>query len=359
MGIYKRTDTGRWEARLQIRGVKYRRSLPEAQNKQQALLAEAALRQEIYEGRYGREGQEVGSTDFVEFCKEVFLPSIKDRLKRWKNEEYKMRILCEYFRAKKLREITPMLIEGYRRKRLAEATKRGRLRHPSAVKAEIATLSSIFTLAIDNDLTGLNPCRKIKWQRGVTNCRRTRILLPEEETRLMPQLEQYPEPHHAVGLALNTGMRRMEILNLRLSNVRPKEETILVTGTKNGKDRVVPLNSVARAIIDELAARGLAEGGHLFHTRTGNNLSATEGAFHLARRRAKIDDLCFHDLRHTFATRLAASNVDPATIAAILGHGDLKMTSSYITPSLDSMRAAVEELGRDGARVLQFERKTG
>lgn len=77
MGVYKRKDSNRWEIRLQIRGVKYHRSEPEAQNKQQALIAEATLRREIYEGRYGRDGQEIGSTNFVKFCKEVFCRALK------------------------------------------------------------------------------------------------------------------------------------------------------------------------------------------------------------------------------------------------------------------------------------------
>ncbi len=356
MAVYKRKDTGRWEIRLQIRGVKYHRSVPEAQNKPQALMAEASLRREIYEGRYGREGEEVGSTDFVEFCEKVFIPSIKDRLKQWKNEEYKVRLLCAFFRRERLKDIKPMLIESYKRKRLSEYTKRGRLRHPSAVKAEIATLSAIFTLAIGNDLIGLNPCHKVKWGKGQTKSGRTRVLSEEEQARLMPQLERFPEPRRACLLALNTGMRRMEILNLRTCSVNLEERTVTFTG-KGSKERTVPLNDEAFHVIQELMQTP-AEGGYLFHSRTGHNLSAVQGAFQLAVRRAGISDFHFHDLRHTFSTRVRRLT-DAFTVKELMGHAEVQMTDRYITPPLDDMRAAVEMLGKVKANVLQFERQTG
>ena len=192
MGVYKRKDTGVWEIKLQIKGQKYYRSVPEAQNKGQARIAEAVLRKEIYEGRYGRDGQEIGSTDFVKFCKEVYLPSIKDRLRQWACREYTVEMLCTYFRGRRLRDITPMLIEGFRRKRLSENTQYNRLRKPCTVKMEITILSSIFTLAQDNDLIGLNPCRKLRWKREETRSRRERVLDADEEQRLMEALSDYP-----------------------------------------------------------------------------------------------------------------------------------------------------------------------
>ena len=356
MGVYKRKDTGRWEIRLQIRGVKYRRAVPEALNKQMALDAEATLRREIYEGRYGQKGEEIGSTNFVEFCEQIFLPSIKDRLKQWKNEEYKVRILCVFFKGKRLKDIKPMLIESYRRKRLAEYTSRGRLRHPSAVKAEIATLSAIFTLAIENELIGLNPCRKIRWGKGQTDCRRTRVLSEDEEVRLMAQLEQFPEAYRACLLALNTGMRRMEILHLRTSHVNLEARTLTFIG-KGAKERTVPLNGLAERVIRELLQTTTPD-GYLFHSRTGHNLSASRGAFQLAVSRAQITDLHFHDLRHTFATRVRRMT-DAFTLKELLGHAQLPMTERYTNPPLAEMHAAVEQLSQSESKVLQFERKTG
>jgi integrase len=84
---------------------------------------------------------------------------------------------------------------------------------------EITILSSIFTLAQDNDLVGLNPCRKLRWKREETRSRRERVLDADEEKRLMTALSDYPEALAAATLALHTGLRRMEILNLRAADV--------------------------------------------------------------------------------------------------------------------------------------------
>lgn len=349
MGVDKRKDTARWEIRLQIRGVKYHRSVPEAQNKQQALIAEATLRKEIYEGRYGRDGQEIGSTDLVKFCKEVYLPSIKDRLRQWKTREYTVEMLCAYFRGRRLKDITPMLIEGFRRKRLSERTQYRRLRKPCTVKMEITVLSSIFTLAQDNDLVGLNPCRKLRWKREETRSRRDRVLDVDEERRLMAALVDYPEAHAAATLALHTGLRRMEILNLRSSDVDLYTGKLSVVG-KGGKRRVVPLNPVADKVVRELMSRSTSD-GFLFQSRTGNTLSHKQGAFQSAVSKAKITDLHFHDLRHTFSTRMRAFT-DPFTLKELLGHSKIEMTEGYVTPSIAEMKAAVEELAQTTARAL-------
>ncbi|MBA2731570.1 MAG: site-specific integrase [Acidobacteria bacterium] len=349
MGVYKRKDTARWEIRLQIRGVKYHRSVPEAQNKQQALIAEATLRREIYEGRYGRDGQEIGSTDFVKFCKEVYLPSTKDRLRQWKARAYTVEMLCAYFRGRRLRDITPMLIEGFRRKRLSENTQYKRRRLPCTVKMEVTVLSSIFQLAQDNDLIASNPCRKVRWKRGETESRRDRVLSHEEEQRLMSALMPYGEIYHAARIALHAGLRRMGILQRKVSDVNTQSRSLRYIA-KGGKVRVIPLNAEAWASVEELMAHATPE-GFLFHSRTGNTLSHKQGAFQSAVRQAKIANFHFHDLRHTFSTRMR-SLTDPFTLKELLGHSRIETTEGYVTPSMAEMQAAVEGLTQKPAKVL-------
>ena len=353
MGVYKRKDTGVWEIKFQIKGEKYYRSVPEARNKPQARIAEATMRREIYEGRYGRDGQELGSTDFVRFCREVYLPSIKDRLRQWRTREYTLDMLCAYFRGKRLRDITPMLIEGFRRRRLSEHTQYKRLRRPCTVKMEITVLSSIFALAQDNDLIGLNPCRKLRWKREETRSRRERVLDHDEEKRLMLALTSYPEAHAAATLALNTGLRRMEILNLRSIDIDVTGNKLSVIG-KGGKRRVVPLNPIAQQTLRQLLSTPTVE-GFLFHSRTGNTLSHKQGGFQAAVKTAKIMDLHFHDLRHTFSTRLR-QHTDAFTLKEMLGHSQIQTTEGYVTPPLADMQRAVNALAEDSGRVVPFPR---
>lgn len=338
MPVYQRQKGGKWEIRLQIKGRKYYEQVPEAQNKEQAKVAEAQLRQKIYEGKYGREA---GTTDFKDFAERVYLPSVQDRVKHPEKAKYTTRILCDYFKGKKLRDITPMLIEGFKRQRLTANSLRGHSRHPATVKGEINILSSIFNLALDNDLIGMNPCRKVRWGRGQLECKRERVLTHEEEARLIPELERYPEVKYAVLLSLNTGLRRMGILKLKDSDIDLAGQTLTYTA-KGGKRQTIPLNPEAVKVIRALMEQ--PDGEYLFHYRKGNNLSSVRGAFDLAKKRAKIHDLRFHDLRRTFATRLLTLGVNPLVIKSLLGHADLKMTELYARTQMPSMQEAVRSL---------------
>ncbi len=352
MGVYKRK--GKWEVRLQMKGAKYYRQVPEAHNKGQALLAEATLRKEIYEGRYGKEGGEIGTTDFKEFCERVYLPDIKNRLRQWKNEDYKVVTLCRFFAGKRFRDITPMVVQSYKRQRLSVETQHKGKRKASTVRGEILTLSAIFNMAIDNDLIGSNPCRKVKWARGEAVSQRNRVLTHDEEAKLMPQLEVFLEVKAAVVIALNTGLRRMGILTLKTSDVNFAARTVTYTA-KGGRRRTVPLNAAALAVLQEMA-KGPTPDGFLFHSRTGNNLSAAGGAFKLAVARAGLHDLNFHDLRHTFATRVRL-HADAFTVRDLLGHSKVDTSNIYVnTAPLEEQRGAVDALA-ERPRVIEAAEK--
>jgi integrase len=94
----------------------------------------------------------------------------------------------------------------------------------------------------------------------------------------------------------------MEILNICCQDIDLSGCKVSVIG-KGGKKRIVPLNPIAEKAVRELLQR-LTSDGFLFHSRTGNTLSHKQGAFQSAVVAAKIEDLHFHDLRHTFSTRL-------------------------------------------------------
>ncbi|HYG81842.1 MAG TPA: tyrosine-type recombinase/integrase, partial [Pyrinomonadaceae bacterium] len=112
----------------------------------------------------------------------------------------------------------------------------------------------------------------------------------------------------------------------------------------------VPLNPVAQKVVRDLMSRPTSD-GFLFHSRTGNSLSHKQGAFQSAVSAAEITDLHFHDLRHTFSTRMRALT-DPFTLKELLGHSKIETTEGYVTPSMAEMKAAVEGLAQTTAEVL-------
>jgi len=88
-----------------------------------------------------------------------------------------------------------------------------------------------------------------------------------------------------------------------------------------------------------------------FNPKTGKHVQDVKTGFKAACRRAGISGLRFHDLRHTFATRLAGEGVDVATIKELMGHSSIVITQRYFHPNAERKQRAVELLGRkyDGA----------
>jgi len=79
---------------------------------------------------------------------------------------------------------------------------------------------------------------------------------------------------------------------------------------------------------------------------TGKKRNDIRGRFHAARKRAGIDKLRFHDLRHTAATFMAQAGIDLITVAEILGHSDIKMTMRCFHPTPENKRRAVKTLAK-------------
>src|SRR5919206_1934162 len=109
MGVYKRK--GKWEIRFTIKGKAYYRQVAEAQNKAEALVAEATMRREVYEGRYGKEGGADGAADFATFCRKQFLPAAQARVQNQKVLGYFAELLCRHFKGRTFAEITPLAVE--------------------------------------------------------------------------------------------------------------------------------------------------------------------------------------------------------------------------------------------------------
>ena len=112
MAVHKRGN--RWHYAFCIRGVRYRGALPEARNKVQAQKAETKIRQEVYDGRYGRP---TGETSFEKFVQDVYKPWARDNKRSFENnEKYKLPMICESksLKGKTFAQISPLLIEKYK-----------------------------------------------------------------------------------------------------------------------------------------------------------------------------------------------------------------------------------------------------
>ncbi len=138
-----------------------------------------------------------------------------------------------------------------------------------------------------------------------------RILNPEERQRLF---DASPEPlRHILVMALKTGMRKGEILSLKWQDVNLEHMTISVAHTKSNKLRNVPIHPELARVLQVLPR--ISE--YVFCSSRGrkwgyNELART--AFEKARKRAGLQELTFHALRHNFASELVAKGADLRTV---------------------------------------------
>ena len=193
----------------------------------------------------------------------------------------------------------------------------------STVNRYRSTLSSIFNYALENDIIKKNPIKKIKKYKEY---HRSRYLTEIEIERLLSACRESTnsELYSITVLALNTGMRIGEILNLRKFNVCNDFIILQDKQTKTGLPRKIPLNNVANCIINIYLSKTINQTDKLFTSKY------IRRQFHKARERAELDDVRFHDLRRTFATHLKDRCVDIHTISKILGHTTIRTTEIYL-----------------------------
>ncbi len=145
-----------------------------------------------------------------------------------------------------------------------------------------------------------------------------------------------------VELALHTGMRKGELLNLKWDQVR--DGFIYLKETKSGKSRQIPYDGRVAQVLKELQIRNKWKSPHIYVGPDGERLGDVKKGFNAACRRAGIEDFHFHDLRHTFASHLVIKGANLKAVQRVLGHSDSKMTDRYSHLSPDHLRESVNLL---------------
>jgi integrase len=133
-----------------------------------------------------------------------------------------------------------------------------------------------------------------------------------------------------VIVAIETAMRRGEILGLHREHVHLDRRIAFLPITKNGQARYVPLSSRAAEIIRTLPD---SPDGRLFPI----TVAAMEASFLKAVRRAGLSGLHFHDLRHTAASRMAKKLPNVIELASVTGHTSLQMLKRYYHPKAEEL----------------------
>jgi integrase len=196
-------------------------------------------------------------------------------------------------------------------------------------------------MAYENSVIDSNPMSRVKRLREPQG--RERYLTPDEEEKLLEALATYGEhlPDLAI-LALETRMRLGELLNARWEHINQMAQTIHIPQTKTDKPRRIPLSAKALAILKSLRQDAPEEELIFDSSRTGRKRRQMMVCFESAVKKTEIADFHFHDLRHTFATRLRASGTHEMDIMTLLGHSTLEMTLGYSHAVAQKLRTAID-----------------
>lgn len=285
-----------------------------------------------------------------EMIDRYILDVLPSKIKSKSNQERQLLWWKQQLGSSSLADITPALIGELRDKLLRERTKKGTLRSPSTVVRYLAALSHALSIAVKEwGWLEDSPMRKVtkpKEPRG-----RVRFLSDEERTALLSTCKDSTNPYlyTVVVLALSSGMRQAEIMNLTWPDVDLQRGRIILHETKNGERRLVPLAGYALQLVRELDKVRCIDTTLLFPSDDRRQPIDLRFPWEKALKLAGIDNFRFHDLRHSAASSLAMNGASLAEIAEVLGHKTLSMVKRYAHLS-ESHTAGV--VGRMNERIF-------
>lgn len=313
MSIYQRGKN--WYIDFTFKGQGIRESIGPSRKGAEKVISKKKA--EIAENKYLDRRKEPDPIKFYDFAKEYLAKRVKHNTN--KAESYRrtvslMRQLSKVFDSRKLHEITQKEIESY------QANRREKVK-PATVNREVALLKHMFTKAMEWGKVEDSPAKKVKLLKG--EVKRVRYLMPDEIQSLLSNCTEHLRA--IVTVALHTGMRKGELLNLKREQVNFKQGFISLTDTKNGERRDIPMDETVKATLESIENKG----SYFFTDKKGNSFKDVKKAFGTALTKTGIKDFRFHDLRHTFASNLVMAGVELNIVGDLLGHKTPTMTKRY------------------------------
>jgi len=259
-----------------------------------------------------------------------YLKDIEGYKASFSREKYAINRLNKYFKGCYLSNITTWSIDKWKRDRTKEVAN-------ATVNRELTILKHMLKKGVEWDLVSANPAASVSpfpVQEG-----RLRYLAEGEIPTLLEACKKQitsPWLHALVVLALNTGARQGELLDLCYEDIDQERGLIYFGRTKNRRLKTVPMNHAVRGAVDWLLKHRY--GDYLFMWPWGDRVGRTTVE-------AEIEKFRFHDLRHTAASYLVMNGVDLATVKELLGHREIEMTLRYSHLAPAHKAKAVEKLG--------------
>ena len=315
--IYRRGHS--WCVGFTVNGRRVRETV--GPNKKIAQKVLSLRMTQVLEDRYFPPNRQLGRMPFKDL--QMYLERAGPLLKSIRTERNRVLAWAREFGSRPLGQITRAEIEAWRREKMMKC-------RPATINRDLSRLRRMFSLAIEWDLLEESPMTGIRFLRE--NNARTRYLSLEESIRLIANCIA-PHIRALVTVALHSGMRLGEILNLRWHDLDFASGFILVRDSKNGESRHVAHDATLSALFRAYPRRLGAD--LVFSSSSGGRIVDVRTGFLNACKRAGLTDLHFHDLRHTFASQFVMAGGDLYILKEILGHKSITMTQRYahLSPS--------------------------
>jgi integrase len=255
-----------------------------------------------------------------------------------RNFKGRMKFILEAFADRAADEIKPSDIDAWISSHKWSAATKNRYKN---------VFGKTFKIALADGKVTSNPARMVE-QRAENNAR-IRFLSADEEKRLREAIKKrFPKHMPEFDVALNTGMRKGEQFSLEWSQVSLARKRIRLERTKNGSHREIPLNKTCLSVFEALHATR-PHSGRIFLSKYGRDLNDPRAWFELALEEAKVKNFRWHDLRHTFISRLVMKDVNLRTVQELAGHKTISMTTRYAHLAPEHNQAAIEKLDSTAA----------
>lgn len=364
MGIYQDKQSKKWYFEAMIRGKRYHRAISEAVTKKDAETYFNAFKTDLLRGKLEL-AENIGCKPFKELVK-VYIEYSKTNHRSYKTNIAKAKKFEKIWGNRQLKDISPIDIEKYKISRKKEIKSKEKtvdgIKIPAkyisntTINRDIEVLRKMFNIAIQNGWIIKNPCT------GITKLRQEnkleRYLTPEEEIRLINACNgRLTHLKSIIQFALNTGMRKEEILGLTWKCINFENKKITLLDTKNGKKRFIPINSVVMSILKDAYKNKICEYVFVNHA-TQTRYSDFKRSFNALCKKANIENFRFHDLRHTSATRMVGAGVPITMVKDILGHADIHTTMRYAHAITEQSLEAIETLSNyaeKNRKIINFQ----
>jgi integrase len=342
--------------------------LDTARDRAKGVLAEAYQGHDPIGALRKANAQTLGS-----FLDDVYAPWARSNIKTAEATLARLKFSFAEFLEAKLGEITPWQIEKWRSRRLEGGAK------ATTVNRDLDDIRSSLARAVAWSMLPASPLATVRRLRVDPNAV-VRFLSDEEDSRLRSALEHreqrirltrasanhwritrgyrlQPDLSEVVFadrlrpmilLSLNTGLRRGELFNLKWADIDFTNSNLTVHGfnTKSGTTRHVPLNDEAIWALREWQRADREIDGIVFPGKISDRLNNVRRSWGAILDAAGIARFRWHDMRHTFASRLVMGGVDLNTVRELLGHSDYKMTLRYAHLAPEHKAAAVAKLSK-------------